>query len=155
MKTLKELRLEFEGRLWCGPTLVAMAADVSYGSAVAMIRAVDPEHSMNRAEPMRTTVWGHLVAALRGAGMFVGEDLLPLRRPTAGWPTLSTLARSVEPGLYMVRVTNHFLLMQVTPDGATILDNHGGARCVRSKAARSRRRVTHCALVQRISGSNP
>ena len=148
MKTLAELHAERGGgRMWCGPTLVALVAGVSYERAEALIRAADPEHSLNRAPVMCGTAWPHLVLALGQAGFRVGEDRLPNKAPGGRWPSLLRIARTLPIGLFMIRVTNHFLLLRVTKEGIQVIDNNGDARSVFSGAARNRRRVTHCAMI--------
>lgn len=150
MKTLAELHAERGGgRMWCGPTLVALVAGVSYERAEALIRAADPKHSLNRAPVMRGTSWRHLVLALGQAGFRVGEYQLLARRG----PSLLRIARMLPIGLFMIRVTNHFLLLKVTEEGIQVIDNHGDARSVFSGAARNRRRVTHCAVILASEGT--
>ena len=154
MKTLAELRAEKGGgHMWCGPTLVALAAGVSYERAEALIRAADPEHSLNLAPVMRRTAWPHLVLALYRAGFRVGEDRLPNKAPGGRWPSLLRIARTLPIGLFMIRVTNHFLLLRVTEEGIQVIDNQGEARSVFSDAARNRRRVTHCAVILASEGT--
>ena len=153
MKTLAELHAEMGGgRMWCGPTLVALVAGVSYERAEALIRAADPEHSLNRAPVMRGTAWPHLVLALGQAGFRVGEYRLPNKAPRSR-PSLLRIARMLPIGLFMIRVTNHFLLLRVTKEGIQVIDNQGDARSVSSRAARNRRRVTHCAMILASEGT--
>ena len=153
MKTLGELHAERGGgRMWCGPTLVALVAGVSYERAEALIRAADPEYSLNRAPVMRGTAWPHLVLALGRAGFRVGEYRLPNKAPRSR-PSLLRIARMLPIGLFMIRVTNHFLLLKVTEEGIQVIDNQGAARSVFSDAARNRRRVTHCAVILASEGT--
>lgn len=153
MKTLAELHAERGGgRMWCGPTLVALVAGVSYERAEALIRAADPEYSLNRAPVMRGTAWPHLVLALGRAGFRVGEYRLPNKAPRSR-PSLLRIARMLPIGLFMIRVTNHFLLLKVTEEGIQVIDNQGAARSVFSDAARNRRRVTHCAVILASEGT--
>ena len=154
MKTLAELHAERGGgRMWCGPTLVALVAGVSYERAEALIRAADPKHSLNRAPVMRGTHWRHLVLALGQAGFRVGEYRLLNKAPGRRGPSLLRIARMLPIGLFMIRVTNHFLLLRVTEEGIQVIDNHGDARSVSSRAARNRRRVTHCAMILASEGT--
>ena len=154
MKTLAELHAERGGgRMWCGPTLVALVAGVSYERAEALIRGADPEHSLNRAPVMRGTHWRHLVLALVRAGFRVGEYQLSNTAPGGRRPSLLRIARMLPIGLFMIRVTNHFLLLRVTKEGIQVIDNHGDARSVSSRAARNRRRVTHCAMILASEGT--
>ena len=77
----------------------------------------------------------------------VGEYQLPNKAPGGRRPSLLRIARMLPIGLFMIRVTDHFLLLRVTKEGIQVIDNQGDARSVFSRAARNRRRVTHCAVI--------
>jgi hypothetical protein len=106
-------------RAWCGPAVVALAADLSSEDASTLIR----DAGGDRYPPGEIVVsyWRDLLSALRAAG--VAAEPLPLPSPA---PTLIGLARrGLAAGWYLVRVTNHFLLLEVDDAGqARVHDNH-------------------------------
>jgi hypothetical protein len=70
--------------------------------------------------------------------------------PEEGRPTLCAYARSLAPGWYLLRVTGHFLLLQVPPRGAgqpLVFDNRHDGVVPGSGRAHGRRRVTHAVML--------
>ena len=128
-------------RGWCGPAAVALAGGCSYGAACTLLRQVAPHRYAPDGEIV-TAYWRDVVDALFQLG--VRAEQLPLDRPA---PTLLGLARrgGLPPGLYLVRVTGHFLLLRLHGFGlAEVHDNRlsGAPLTARSHG---RCRVTHLA----------
>lgn len=139
---------------WCGPAAIALASGCSYAMACALLRAAAPPHYPATGEIV-TAYWRDVVAALGAAGVRctprpIGETL---GEAVAGRPTLLGLARrgGLEPGLYLVRVTGHFLLLRLHRFGlAQVHDNrHSGA--VLTARTHGRCRVTHLARLDRAT----
>ncbi len=126
---------------WCGPTAVAQAAGLSYTQACSLLTWISPERYPHGREIV-TAWWSDLVSAVTRAGVPAEARPVPER------PTLCTIAReSLEAGWWMVRVTGHFLLLHVTPQGTFVYDNriHGEPLATRTHG---RRRVTHVARLR-------
>lgn len=124
---------------WCGPAAVALAAGVPYDAACDLIRRAAPERYPGGE--IVTTWWRDLLAALREAGVSAAPAVA-----VADSPTLIRWARQLgEAGWYLVRVTDHFLLLHCDGDGAArVYDNRiGGAPL--GVATHGRRRVSHVA----------
>ena len=125
---------------WCGPAALALATGRSYAEATAMLRAAAP--GWYPAEgPIVTAYWRDLLATLASAGVAHAPHDLPEKRPT-----LLRLAREgLAAGWYLLRVTDHFLLLRSQGFGfARLHDNHhtGAPLTARSHG---RRKVTHAA----------
>jgi hypothetical protein len=124
---------------WCGPAALALATGRSYRGACALLRRVAPACYPARAEVV-TTYWRDLLAALARSG--VPHD--PVALPAAG-TTLLRLVRgeALSPGWYLLRVTDHFLLLRQHGFGlARLHDNHHTGVVV-SGRVHGRRKVTH------------
>lgn len=122
---------------WCGPTVVAQATGVTYAAACGLLRAARPEVYPAGCEIV-TAYWSDLVGSLALA------QVPTEAAPVAGRPTLCRLARELAEGWWLVRVTNHFLLLHVAPGTAFVFDNrHHGVKL--SAKAHGRCRVTHLA----------
>lgn len=122
---------------WCGPTVLAQAAGLSYAGACALLQSARPGHYPD-GEEIVTAFWSDLLLSLDLAR--VAAEALPV----AGRPTLCALARGLANGWWLLRVTNHFLLLHVEDGAARVFDNrlHGAPLSARSHG---RCRVTHLA----------
>lgn len=127
---------------WCGPAALALATGLGYCEAAELLRCSAPGWYPENG-PIVTAYWRDLLAALRAAE--VEHEVLD---PRADQPRASLLrfARGdLAPGWYLVRVTDHFLLLRHEGFGlAMVHDNRHsgtllGARC------HGRRKVTHAA----------
>ena len=125
---------------WCGPTVVAQAAGVTYGAACALLRMTRPDGYPD-GEEIVTAFWSDLLGSLARAAVPAEAA------PVAGRPTLCGLARGLGTGWWLVRVTNHFLLLRVADGTARVYDNrlHGAPL---SAQAHGRCRVTHLARLR-------
>ncbi len=137
------LTLERGGQTgWCGPAAIALAAGCGYAEACDLLHRVAPERYAHQPEIV-TAYWRDVLAALNLAG----QPSLPLPLPEGRGPTLLSLVRGggLVPGLYLVRVTGHFLLLTLHGFGlAQVYDNRlSGA--VLSVHTHGRCRVTHLA----------
>ncbi|MCI0756815.1 hypothetical protein [Teichococcus vastitatis] len=125
---------------WCGPACIALAIGSSYAIACALLRTVAPERYAPEAE-IATTYWRDMVAALDHAGVPASP------RAVEGRPTLLRLVRQggLEPGFYLVRVTDHFLLLRVHGYGlAEVHDNRLSGEVLTTRT-HGLCRVTHLA----------
>lgn len=143
------LHLQTEARgltTWCGPAALALATGRRYRGACALLRRVAPECYPARAEVV-TTYWRDLLAALRRDAV----PHAPLALPTPP-PTLLGLVRSdaLAPGWYLLRVTDHFLLLRQYGFGLGRLHDNHHTGVVVSGRAHGRRKVTHA--VQLLGG---
>ena len=127
---------------WCGPAAVALATGRPYAAACDLLRSIAPAWYPEDG-PIVTAYWRDLLAALRDAG--VPFDPIEVPEPR---PTLLRLVRggALEPGgWYLLRVTDHFLLLRNHGFGvATLHDNRHTGVLVTGRT-HGRRRVTHLA----------
>ncbi len=134
---------------WCGPAAVALATGHSYAEACNLLRRLAPGW-YPQAEPVVTAYWRDLLAALRCAGVPFAPVAVPGHDGggAARRPTLLQLLRgedAPEPGWYLVRVTDHFLLLRVHGFGlATLHDNRHTGDVVTART-HGRRKLTHAA----------
>lgn len=129
---------------WCGPAAVALAADCSYHAACGLLRQAAPERYAHGE--IDIAYWRDVVAALDLGGVTV-ESL-----EVAGRPTLLGLARhgGLAPGLHLVRVTGHFLLLRLHGFGlAQVYDNRLSGE-VLSRRSHGLCRVTHLARLSLV-----
>jgi hypothetical protein len=126
---------------WCGPAAVALGGGTSYAMACALLRAVAPQRYAPEGEIV-TAYWRDVVQALAELG--VAAERLPLAVPR---PTLLGLARrgGLPPGLYLVRVTGHFLLLRLQGFGLAEVHDNRLSGAVLSARTHGRCRVTHAA----------
>lgn len=125
---------------WCGPAALALAAGCSYAEAGGLLRRVAPDWYPAEG-PIVTAYWRDLLGALDMAGVPYAPLALPERRRS-----LIRFARDgLAKGWYLVRVTDHFLLLRSHGFGlATLHDNrHTGALV--TKGTHGMRHVTHAA----------
>jgi hypothetical protein len=125
---------------WCGPAALALAAGCPYGTACDLLRGIAP--GWYPAEgPVVTAYWRDLLAVLDQLDVPHVKHSLPDRRPS-----LLQLVRSGLPrGWYLLRVTDHFLLLHSHGFGlATVHDNRHTATPL-SARTHGRRKVTHIA----------
>ena len=123
---------------WCGPAALALATGHSYAEAGALLRSIAP--CWYPAEgPIVTAYWRDLLGALDR--LHIAHAPLRLAVPRR---SLIRFARDgLAPGWYLLRVTDHFLLLRSHDFGlGTLHDNrHTGALV--SAATHGRRHVTH------------
>jgi hypothetical protein len=125
---------------WCGPAALALATGHPYGAACDMLRGIAP--GWYPAEgPVITAYWRDLLAVLDRLDVPHVKQALP-----EGRPTLLQLVRGGLPaGWYLLRVTDHFLLLHCHGFGlATVHDNRLTAAPLCAKT-HGRRKVTHLA----------
>jgi hypothetical protein len=123
---------------WCGPAALALATGRSYAQATAMLRAAAPDWYPAEG-PIVTAYWRDLLATLTAAGVPHAPHDLPEERPTL----LRLVRGGLAAGWYLLRVTDHFLLLRSQGFGFALLhDNHhtGAPLTARSHG---RRKVTH------------
>ena len=145
-----ELAAENDGLTpWCGPAAVALATGRPYAEACSMLHRVAPAW-YPATGPIVTAYWRDLLAVLRDAG--VPHDPLSLPDPR---PTLLGLVRSggLEEGWYLLRVTDHFLVLRSHGFGlATLHDNRHTGEVVTART-HGRRKLTHA--VRLLGGPLP
>jgi hypothetical protein len=116
---------------WCGPAAIAL-------------RQVAPERYAAQPDIM-TAYWRDVMAALRVAGL--SAEQLPVEKSGNRGPTLLGLARhaGLQPGLYLVRVTGHFLLLALHGFGLAQVHDNRLSGAVLSVRSHGLCRVTHLA----------
>jgi len=128
---------------WCGPASIAIASGCSYATACALLRDVAPERYAPEGE-IDTAYWRDVVAALSRLGVAAAAQAVE------GRPTLLSLARHgrLEAGLYLVRVTGHFLLLRLRGFGLAEVHDNRLSGAVLSIRTHGLCRVTHLARLQ-------
>jgi hypothetical protein len=136
-----DLAAENEGLVpWCGPAALALATGRSYPEATAMLRAAAPDWYPAEG-PIVTAYWRDLLAALDAAGIPHAPQELSERRPTL----LRLVRDGLAAGWYLLRVTDHFLLLRSQGFGfARLHDNHHTDAPLTART-HGRRKVTHAA----------
>jgi hypothetical protein len=123
---------------WCGPAALALATGQSYAAACALLRAVAPS-CYEPEGPIVTAYWRDLLGGLDHLRIVHATVALPERRQSL----LTMVRRGLLVGWYLLRVTDHFLLLRSHGFGlATLHDNrHTGALV--TGHTYGRRHVTH------------
>src|SRR5215207_8215614 len=125
---------------WCGPAALALATGRSYADATAMLRATAPDWYPAEG-PIVTAYWRDLLTTLTAAGIPHAPHDLSEKRPTL----LRLVRDGLAAGWYLVRVTDHFLLLRSQGFGfARLHDNHHTAAPLTARS-HGRRKVTHAA----------
>ena len=125
---------------WCGPAALALATGCSYADATDMLRATAPEWYPAEG-PIVTAYWRDLLATLATAGIAHAPHDLPEKRPSL----LRLVRDGLAAGWYLVRVTDHFLLLRSQGFGfARLHDNHHTDTPLTARS-HGRRKVTHAA----------
>ena len=127
---------------WCGPTVLALAAGRSYAEATAMLRAAPPDWYPAEG-PIVTACWRDLLSALTAAGIPHAPHGLSEKRPT-----LLRLVRDnggLAAGWYLLRVTDHFLLLRSQGFGFARLHDNRHTGAAPTARTHGRRKVTHAA----------
>jgi hypothetical protein len=136
-----DLAAENDGLVpWCGPTVLALAAGRTYPDATAMLRNAAPDWYPAEG-PIVTAYWRDLLSVLAAAGVPHAPHPLPERRPTL----LRLVRDGLAAGWYLLRVTDHFLLLRSQGFGfARLHDNHHTGAPLTART-HGRRKVTHAA----------
>ncbi|EHM00237.1 hypothetical protein HMPREF9946_02698 [Acetobacteraceae bacterium AT-5844] len=129
---------------WCGPAAIALAAGCSYASACNLLREVAPERYVNQPEIV-TAYWRDVLGALSLCGVLA--DPIRVEKTANRGPTLLSLVRNggLEPGVYLVRITGHFLLLTLHGFGLAQVHDNRLSGAVLSGRTHGRCRVTHLA----------
>jgi hypothetical protein len=164
IRTWGQLRDEARGHPWCGPSAVAMMTGRTYGEVeedlrrVMSIRATPYEKRRKALQQARlsTTWWHDLLTTARDLGaptepaFSSGNPDGRLPRVLASATLAGLVTRHLAPGWYLVRVTNHFVLLRVAGlRQAWLYDNVSTAVPSGTRAFGGRKRVSH---VVRITG---
>jgi hypothetical protein len=133
---------------WCGPAAIALAVGCGYAEACALLRRVAPERYLTQPDII-TAYWRDVLEALRHVGQ--PAEPLPVTRLRDRGPTLLGLVRhgELEPGLYLVRVTGHFLLLALRGFGLAQVHDNRLSGAVLSVRSHGLCRVTHLARLPR------
>ncbi len=129
---------------WCGPAAIALAAGCTYVAACELLCEVAPERYAGQPDIV-TAYWRDVLGALRLAG--VPPESLPVERLAGRGPTLLSLVRkgALPAGVYLVRVTGHFLLLTLHGFGLAQVHDNRLTGAVLSGRTHGRCRVTHLA----------
>lgn len=126
---------------WCGPAALALATGLPYPAAGELLRNTAPGWYPD-AGPVVTAYWRDLLAGLRRAD--VEYALLDL--PHRDRFTLLDLVRGgLAPGWYLVRVTDHFLLLHCQGFGLAMVHDNRHSGALLGARTHGRRKVTHVA----------
>ena len=125
---------------WCGPAALALATGQGYHAASELLRGIAP--AWYPAEgPIVTAYWRDLLAALDAQGIPHAPLPLPERRPSL----LRLVRDGLAPGWYLVRVTDHFLLLRSHGFGLGQLHDNRHTGALLTGRTHGRRKVTHAA----------
>jgi hypothetical protein len=111
------------GTLWCGPTAVARVTGKTYQAAELAIRVAGEGRGKRYPAQLKTTYWPDIMTAM---GVLVTTAEAQTAKTMRGVPTVTQWRRHAAPGLWGVRVTGHFALIEVGPPGsyyARVYDN--------------------------------
>ena len=123
---------------WCGPTVLALATGQSYAAACALLRTVAPS-CYELEGPIVTAYWRDLLGGLDHLSIAHAAVALPERPQTL----LTMVRRGLPVGWYLLRITDHFLLLRSHGFGlATLHDNRHTGSLVTGHTY-GRRHVTH------------
>lgn len=123
---------------WCGPSTLALATGRSYAEAGMLLRSIAPEWYPAEG-PIVTAYWRDLLGALDSLGIAHAPLALAAKRRT-----LIRFARDgLAPGWYLVRITDHFLLLRSHGFGLTTLHDNRHTGVLVSAKTHGRRHVTH------------
>jgi len=127
---------------WCGPAALALAIGCGYAQASELLRRSAPAW-YPAAAPIVTAYWRDLLTALRQAD--VEHQVLDPSEDLPRDSLLRFVRGRLAPGWYLLRITDHFLLLHHEGFGlATVHDNrHSGA--LLGARTHGRRKVTHVA----------
>ncbi len=135
---------------WCGPAAVALATGRSYGAAAEMLRASAPAWYPERG-PIVTAYWRDLLAALRHAG--VEHEVLDAHPDQPRDSLLRFVRGNLAPGWYLLRVTDHFLLLHHQGFGLAMVHDNRHSGALLGARTHGRRKVTHVARL--VAGPLP
>ena len=129
---------------WCGPAAIALASGCAYASACDLLRQVAPERYAGQRDIM-TAYWRDVLGALLLCG--IAPEPLRVEKPAGRGPTLLSLVRQggLDAGVYLVRVTGHFLLLTLHGFGLAQVHDNRLSGSVLSVHTHGRCRVTHLA----------
>jgi hypothetical protein len=141
LRSHEELQAENAGLVpWCGPATLALASGLPYLAASTMLRGIAPSWYPGSG-PVVTAYWRDILAALEQLGVPHAPVDLAERRPSL----LGLVRDGLPAGWYLMRITDHFLLLNNQGFGlATLHDNRHTAAVLTAKT-HGRRRVTHLA----------
>lgn len=123
---------------WCGPATLALATGRSYRDAGMLLRSIAPDWYPAEG-PIVTAYWRDLLGALDSLGIPHAPVDLPAKRRS-----LIHFARDGLPaGWYLVRITDHFLLLRSHGFGLTTLHDNRHTGVLVSARTHGQRHVTH------------
>jgi hypothetical protein len=152
LRTHLDLRRENGGYTpWCGPAALALATGRSHAEACALLRQVSPAHYPEGTEIVASW-WRDLVEALHRTGTACTPQGIPAGT-AQGWISLAGFVRrGLEPGWYLLRVTDHFLLLHVRIGGLALVHDNRHTAVPVSPRAFGQRRVTHAVRLHGAPG---
>lgn len=123
---------------FCGPAAVASLTGLTTDEASRLIRRFSGK---SRTMGVRSL---HMIQALRSTGIKVGA-----RRTVFGAPTLKQWTSTIEPGCYLVTVTNHYMVVRVTKTTIQVVDSFNKEPTRIQDVKGIRRRVRAYRMIQR------
>ncbi len=128
---------------WCGPTALALATGLAYPAVVELLRRTAPAWYPAQGEIV-TAYWRDLLSVLDQHGV----AHVPMAVPQPRLNLLRFAASLDAPGWYLLRVTDHFLLLRHHGFGLSLVhDNRHTAEVLTAKT-HGRRHVTHATRLQ-------
>ncbi len=149
-RTHLTLRAENDGRIpWCGPAALALATGLPYPAACDVLRSICPERYPAGRE-LVTAWWRDLVAALETSGLRTAPVAIGSGQRRGGLTLAGLCRRGLAPGWYLLRVTDHFLLLQITATGLALLHDNRHTAALPQTGSFARRLVTHAVRVEGV-----
>ena len=124
---------------WCGPAALALATGRSYAEAGAMLRSIAPAWYPVEG-PIVTAYWRDLLGALDGGS---ASRMPPVALPEQRQSLIRFARDGLAPGWYLVRITDHFLLLRSHGFGLATLHDNRHTGVLVSARTHGRRHVTH------------
>ncbi|NOG70055.1 hypothetical protein [Roseicella sp. DB1501] len=123
---------------WCGPAALALATGRGYAETSHLLRSVAPGWYPPEG-PIVTAYWRDLLGVLDGLGIPYEPVALPERRRSL----LRFVRDGLEEGWYLLRITDHFLLLRSHGFGLAVLYDNRHTGVLVGKKTHGMRHVTH------------
>ena len=141
LRSHEDLQAENGGLIpWCGPATLALASGLPYIAASTMLRGIAPSWYPGTG-PVVTAYWRDILGALEQLGVAHAPIPVPERRPSL----LGLVRDGLPAGWYLLRITDHFLLLNNGGFGLATLHDNRHTAAVLTARTHGRRRVTHIA----------
>ncbi|RAI59684.1 hypothetical protein [Roseicella frigidaeris] len=123
---------------WCGPAALALATGRGYAEASRLLRDIAPGWYPPEG-PIVTAYWRDLLGVLDLLGVAHAPVALPERRRNL----LTFVRNGLEEGWYLLRITDHFLLLRSYGFGIAMLYDNRHTGVLVGRKTHGLRHVTH------------